>query len=55
MWPLSSVFRYIGAKVYTIWVHGPLGFNHAYLLVERMDALGFGQGELKTDNSAEAG
>ena len=26
-WALKySLYRYIGPKVYTIWVHGPLGF-----------------------------
>ena len=27
----ESLYRYIGAKLYTIWVHGPLGFGCSYL------------------------
>ena len=43
-----SLYRYIGPKVYAIWVHGPLGFRFRVqgsgltLRASRFQGLGFG-------------
>ena len=35
----QSLYRHIGAKVYTIWVHGPLG-KQIVLAIRRLDIVG---------------
>ena len=38
----SSLYRYFGAKVYTIWVHGPLGFMNLHVTDHRPTSSAWG-------------